>query len=48
MKQSMLNSAVPAAILRKLRLVQKRSMLVQVACALVAAVAVLLAESTPE
>src|SRR3954470_11077623 len=43
MKQSMLNSMVPEAIVRKLRLVQKRSMLVQVACALVAATAVLLA-----
>src|SRR3954464_5133345 len=42
MKESMHNSAVPAAILRKLRLVQKRSMLVQVACAFVAAAAVLL------
>ena len=43
MKESMLNSAVPAAILRKLRLVRKRKMLVQVACALVASAAVLLA-----
>src|SRR4029079_7900133 len=43
MKETMNNSGVPSAILRKLRLVQKRSMLVQVACALVAAAAVLLA-----
>src|SRR6185295_4538995 len=43
MNQPMNNSAVPAAIVRKLQLVQKRSMLVQVACALVAAFAVLLA-----
>ena len=43
MNQPMLNSTVPAAILRKLRLVQKRSMLVQVACAMVAAAVVLLA-----
>ena len=43
MKQSTHNSTVPAAILRKLRLVQKRLMVVQVACALVAAATVLLA-----
>ena len=43
MKESMLNSAVPAAILRKLRLVRQRKMLVQAASALVAATAVLLA-----
>src|SRR3954447_22241563 len=43
MKESMNNSAVPAAILRKLRLVEKRSMLVQVGCACGGAAAVLLA-----
>ncbi len=43
MKQSMSNSAVPAAVLRKLHLVRKRTMLVHVASALVAAAAVLLA-----
>src|SRR5690349_13677794 len=43
MKQSTSNSAVPAAIVRKLELVQKRSLFVQVACALVASAAVLVA-----
>jgi hypothetical protein len=43
MKQSTPNSAVPAAIVRKLQLVQKRSLFVQVACALVASAAVLVA-----
>jgi hypothetical protein len=43
MNKSMLNAAVPEAILRKLRLVRQRKLLVQAASALVAAVAVLLA-----
>ena len=43
MSQSTNNSAVPAAILRKLHLVRNRKMLVQFATALVAALAVLLA-----
>ncbi len=43
MKESTVNSAVPAVILRKLQLVRKRKLAVQVASALVAAAAVLLA-----
>src|SRR6185369_10651833 len=43
MNQSILKSVVPAAILRKLRLVRQRKMFVQAASAFVAAAAVLLA-----